>query len=139
MVGYDAGDEWCGVHLRLPKNKNAKATSKYSEGLDVEFVKSAKIGVVRQLFGDEKDPYRMAVNRVVDAAIEKLRANGTEFVDVEIPDLEHYMYTTPTYLQSSRSDINSFLATRPSMPNDIADIVTPEILGTQKLSRNPSS
>ncbi|KAF2654820.1 putative amidase family protein [Lophiostoma macrostomum CBS 122681] len=123
MVGFDARDEWCGVHLRIPP---AARTQKYAEGLGEGFLRGARIGVVRELFGDARDVYCRAVNRVVEGAIERLGERGMVFVDVEIPKLKHYMFTTPTYLQSSRSDINGFLAERPGMPNDIAEIVTPE-------------
>ncbi|KAF2117104.1 putative amidase family protein [Lophiotrema nucula] len=122
MVGFDEGDEWTGVHLQSP------AKESYAEGLDPDAIKGMKIGVVTSLFGPDSDPYCKAVNSVVRPAIEKLKSNGTTFVDVEIENLDYYMSTTATYLERSRSDINSFLATKPHMPHDIADIVQPSFI-----------
>ncbi|KAF3059416.1 Glutamyl-tRNA(Gln) amidotransferase subunit A [Daldinia childiae] len=73
------------------------------------------------------------VNRVILAAIDKLQSSGTTFVDVYIENLDHYMIYPLTYLQRSRSDINSFLATKPHLPQDIADIL-PEKSDTPYMS-----
>lgn len=129
MVGFDPADPFTGIaataaRLGLPKGGS------YASGLanGMNTIKKARIGVVRQLFGPESDPACKAVNDVLEKAFASLRAQGTTFIDVAIPRLEHYMSFTPTYLQRSRSDINSFLATKPHLPQDVAGIVprTPE-------------
>ncbi|KAI0836403.1 amidase signature enzyme [Hypoxylon sp. FL0890] len=102
MVGFDPRDEFTGR---------------------VEKIKRAKIGVIRQKFGPDSDPDCRAVNKVMSAAIDKLQGVGTTFIDVHIDDLDHYMSYPLTYLQRSRSDINSFLATKPYLPQDLADIL----------------
>ncbi|KAI1387839.1 amidase signature enzyme [Hypoxylon trugodes] len=127
MVGFDPKDEFTGfaataAALGLPKG-GSYATFLHG---GVSKIKQAKIGIVRQKFGPESDPHCRAVNTVVLRAIEKLRDAGTTFVDVHIDNLDHYMIYPLTYLQRSRSDINSFLATKPHLPQDIADIL-PEV------------
>ncbi|KAL7622553.1 hypothetical protein AAE478_008060 [Parahypoxylon ruwenzoriense] len=124
MVGFDPKDEFTGfaataAALGLPKGGSYAAS--LQDG--VEKIKRAKIGVVRQKFGPDSDPSCNAVNKVVLAAIDKLQSAGTTFVDVHIENLDHYMIYPLTYLQRSRSDINSFLATKPHLPQDIADIL----------------
>ncbi|KAI2782981.1 amidase signature enzyme [Daldinia loculata] len=134
MVGFDPRDEFTGfaataAALGLPKGGSYAAFLRDGVGK----IKKAKIGVVRQKFGPDSDPYCKAVNRVVLEAIDKLRSSGTTFVDVYIENLDHYMIYPLTYLQRSRSDINSFLATKPHLPQDIADIL-PEKSDTPYMS-----
>ncbi|KAI1371087.1 amidase signature enzyme [Hypoxylon crocopeplum] len=124
MVGFDPKDEFTGVAataaaLGLPKGGSYAAFLR--DG--VEKIKKARIGVVRQKFGPDSDPYCGAVNKVVLAAIDKLRKAGTTFIDVHIDNIDHYMIYPLTYLQRSRSDINSFLATKAHLPQDLADIL----------------
>ncbi|KAI1799467.1 amidase signature enzyme [Daldinia bambusicola] len=124
MVGFDPRDESMGSAemapaLNLPRGGSHAAFLQDGVGK----IKSATIGIVRQKFGPDSDPYCRAVNRVVLGAIDTLRSNGTTFVDVHIDDLDHYMHYLLTYLQRSRSDINSFLRTKPHLPQDIADIL----------------
>ncbi|KAI0139010.1 amidase signature enzyme [Hypoxylon sp. NC0597] len=124
MVGFDPRDEFTGAAataaaLGLPKGGSYAAF--LQSGVDE--IKRAKIGIIRQKFGPDSDPYCRAVNKVVSAAIDKLRSAGTTFIDVHIDNLDHYMIYPLTYLQRSRSDINSFLATKPHLPQDLADIL----------------
>jgi amidase len=116
MVGFDPKDGFTGINL-------INGPPSYATNLDPSKIKSARIGIVRELFGSDSDPYCKAVNTVSNDAIAKLAASGTAFVDVQVPNLKHYMTFTPTYLQRSRSDINAFLATKPHLPQDIADII----------------
>ncbi|KAI1410402.1 amidase signature enzyme [Hypoxylon sp. FL1857] len=124
MVSFDPKDEFTGTAataaaLGLPKGGSYAAF--LQDGVDK--IKRAKIGVIRQKFGPESDPYCRAVNKAVLAAIDKLQRAGTTFIDVHIDNLDHYMSYPLTYLQRSRSDINSFLATKPHLPQDMADIL----------------
>ena len=124
MVGFDPKDDFTGIAataaaLGLPEGAS------YASGLDKgeEKLKTAKIGIVRQLFGPDSDPDCEAVNAVMEKALSKIRSLGTTFVDVAIENLEEDMVYTQTYHIRSRSDINSFLATKPNLPQDIADIL----------------
>ncbi|KAJ9143744.1 Amidase signature domain-containing protein [Pleurostoma richardsiae] len=124
MVGFDPTDDFTGfavtaAALGLPRGGS------YASALETgpEKIKKAKIGVVRQRFGPDSDPACKAVNTVVKAAMDKLQAEGTTFVDVHIDNLDYYLQYCQTYLIRSRHDINEFLATKPHLPQDIADIV----------------
>ena len=127
MVGFDAQDSFTGVaamakRLGLPRGGSYASTLEQGSTK----IRKARIGVLRQLFGPDSDPYCQAVNTVINEAFSILRKSGTTFVDVHLDKLEHYMTFTPTYLQRSRADINSFLATKPHLPQDVADIVPEE-------------
>lgn len=124
LVGFDRDDEWTAIARTAP----IKRGGSYAAGLDASAsaVAKFKIGIVGALFGPESDPSCRAVNVVIKNAISKLSATGTEFIDVEIPDLTHYMTTTPAYVVRSRSDINEFLSTKPHLPQDIALILPRE-------------
>ncbi|KAJ5329090.1 amidase signature domain-containing protein [Penicillium brevicompactum] len=124
MVGFDPEDDFTGVAATAAAMEIPRGAS-YAAFLDhgPEKIRKAKIGVVRQFFGSNDDPKCRAVNEVINDAIAKLQATGTTFLDVNIDNLKHYMTYTQTYLVRSRTDINSFLANKPHLPSDIADIV----------------
>ncbi|KAH8659892.1 amidase signature domain-containing protein [Xylariales sp. PMI_506] len=124
MVGFDPKDEFTGfaataAALGLPKGGS------YAANLDqgVEKIKRTKVGVIRQRFGPDSDPHCKAVNTVIETVMGRLQEIGTTFVDVNIENLDHYLTYPQTYLQRSRSDINSFLATKPHLPQDVADLL----------------
>lgn len=118
MVGYDPKDEYTAVAYKAGTPKGCSYAN-----LNPEMIKRARIGVVPSLLGSEKDPSCRVVNQVIGGALARLEAAGTTLVDIAIPDLQHYMTFTPTYISSSRHDINKFLATKPHLPDDIASFV----------------
>ncbi|KAK3628709.1 hypothetical protein LTR56_015670 [Elasticomyces elasticus] len=134
MVGFDPKDPFTGIAATAQKLGLLKRGS-YASGLagGRNSIKTARIGVLRQLFGSDSDPACRAINEVLSTAMESLRQVGTTFVDVQMDKLSHYMTFTPTYLQRSRSDIDSFLATKPHLPQDIVDIEIGGIWGSCSL------
>ncbi|KAF1992762.1 putative amidase family protein [Amniculicola lignicola CBS 123094] len=129
MVGFDVEDPFTGIaataaSLGLPRGGSYAST--LTSGLPLAKLKGARIGVVRALFGPATDTSCAAVNSVIEVAFDTLKLEGTAFIDIDIPNLKHHMTFTPTYLQRSRSDINSFLATKPHLPQDIANIIPKE-------------
>ena len=70
----------------------------YSAGLDNGALAGKTIGVIREVFGDNKDPESAAVNQLMEQALEDIRSAGATTVDVEIPDLEHYLDYTSLYV-----------------------------------------
>ncbi|RTE81396.1 hypothetical protein BHE90_004112 [Fusarium euwallaceae] len=122
MAGFDPNDDYTvyaarSASLGLPKGGS------YAANLDAEIIKSARIGVVRQLFGEDTDPHSNAVNTVMESSMGKLKEAGTTFIDIHIDNLENYLDFGQIYLQTSRHDINTFLATKPHLPQDIASIL----------------
>lgn len=110
LVGHDAEDEYTAAAVI------ARGHGRYVDALDVDSLDGARLGVVRNAFGSDDDPDAAPVNRVTDAALERLAEAGATLVDVEIPDLMDHIMATSLYLTHSRHDINRFLASRPDMP-----------------------
>ncbi|KAG0652135.1 Glutamyl-tRNA(Gln) amidotransferase subunit A [Hyphodiscus hymeniophilus] len=108
LVGYD------------PKDPYTAATSiagppiggSYAANLSGGLISQARIGVLGCVFGPDSDVECAAVNKVVRKALSQL-ITGTTFVDVEIPNLSHYLDFTSTYMSRSRYDIDSFLSAHP--------------------------
>ena len=88
----------------------------YSRLLDRASLRGARIGVVRQTFGDAADPQAAAVNTVIERALAAMTAAGASLVEVTLPDLQHYIERSSLYLIRSRYDIDAFLAARPGLP-----------------------
>ncbi|MGE0487062.1 MAG: amidase [Gammaproteobacteria bacterium] len=94
----------------------------YLAALDARALEGRTIGVVRQAFGSDDDAEAAAVNRVMAAALDALAAAGARVVEVEIPDLDHYVEFTSLYVTHSRHDIDRFLAARPVPFRTVAEI-----------------
>jgi amidase len=108
LVGYDPADPFTAVATL------ASEAGSYANGLSEGSLRGARIGVVREAFGPDDDPDSSQVNRVVEEALEAMRAGGAEIVDpVSVPNLQHFIGVTSLYLSQSRYDIDSFLAERP--------------------------
>ncbi|KAI8713690.1 Amidase [Fusarium sp. LHS14.1] len=122
MAGFDPKDEYTAYAARSASLGLPKGGS-YAANLDAKIIKSSRIGVVRQLFGKDADPYCRAVNSVIKSSMGKLEEVGTTFVDIHIDDLQYYLDFGQIYFQTSRHDINTFLATKPHLPQDIASIL----------------
>ncbi|EME79632.1 uncharacterized protein MYCFIDRAFT_142619 [Pseudocercospora fijiensis CIRAD86] len=124
MVGYDPLDEYTYVaanaeSLGLPKGGSYAA--RLEQGLDK--LKGARLGVMRQLFGSDSDQHCHAVNLVVRDTLKAFEEAGTNVIDVHIDDVQRAFASCELYTIRSRSDINSFLATKPHLPQDLAEIV----------------
>lgn len=94
----------------------------YLAALDPHALQGRTLGVVRQAFGSDGDADAAAVNRVMASAIEALAAAGARVVEVEIPDLDHYVEFTSLYVTHSQHDIDQFLAARPVPMKTLAAI-----------------
>lgn len=85
----------------------------YSERLDARSLQGARLGVLREVFGDPTDPQAAEVNAVIEEALASLTVAGATLVDVAIPDLADWIERTSLYVTHSRHDIDGFLAARP--------------------------
>ena len=116
IVGFDAEDAYTATAV-------IAGETNYLDCLDSQALQGKTLGIVREAFGDSSDPECAVVNGVMDAAIEALIAAGAKTVDVEIPDLMHYIVFSSLYIHHSRHDIDKFLASRPTLaPNSIGEI-----------------
>jgi Asp-tRNA(Asn)/Glu-tRNA(Gln) amidotransferase A subunit family amidase len=108
LVGFDPEDPYTtAAVIAGPPN--------YVERLDKAALSGKTIGVVRSAFGPPADRDAASVNAVMEAAIGALVSAGAEIVDVEIPDLAHYVEYTSLYINHSLSAIDGFLASRPTL------------------------
>ncbi|KAJ0298513.1 hypothetical protein COL516b_009899 [Colletotrichum fioriniae] len=132
MVGFDPQDDATGLAASISALGIPRGGS-YASGLGEGDKKlaAARIGVLRELFGPDSDEHCHAVNKVVNSALDKIRSTGTECIDVNIESLNDDLTYGQIYFQQSRHDINSFLATKPHLPQDIADMV-PRIVPEDK-------
>ncbi|KAB1188361.1 MULTISPECIES: amidase [Haloferax] len=112
-VGYDAEDEYTAV------NELTEDAGHYVDSLDADALSGARIGVLRDAFGDEDDPESGPVTRKVNEAIETMADAGAEIVDpVEVPDLDTHLENTSLYILQSKRDLNEFFAARDDAPVD---------------------
>ncbi|RFU26567.1 hypothetical protein B7463_g9770, partial [Scytalidium lignicola] len=121
LVGFDAADPYTSTAILAgpPVGGSYAATLESNKAL----ITKSRIGVLRSAFGDSKEPEYAAVNGVIESAFKTLADSGTTFVDIEIPNLAHYLSFTPTYITESRSQIDTYLSTTsPTIPTTVSAI-----------------
>ncbi|MGM8909435.1 amidase [Psychrobacter sp. 1U1] len=110
MVGYDPKDEY------TTAASIANHQGSYADAMDINSLKNARLGVVRNAYGSNDDTESAEVNQIIDSALEQAKSAGAELIDVEIPDMMEHITETSLYGSHSRHDINEFLASRENMP-----------------------
>ncbi|WP_299188624.1 amidase family protein [uncultured Psychrobacter sp.] len=110
MVGYDPKDEY------TTAASIANHQGSYTDAMDVDSLKNARLGVVRNAYGPNDNTESAEVNQIIDSALEQAKSAGAELIDVEIPDMMEHITETSLYGSHSRHDINEFLASRENMP-----------------------
>jgi amidase len=108
MVGYDPLDEYTSAFFI------GRSDKKYSESISKDSLSGARIGVVREAFGDNSDPDCASVNKVIENSLELMKKAGAILVDVELPNLMDYIVSTSLYVTQGRSDMNGFFAKHPN-------------------------
>lgn len=112
IVGFDEKDDFTGVNAISPAGSFLKAISSPSP-------KGKRLGVLRGAFGSHA-----GINKILDSTLNKLRDSGAELIDVSIPDLDYYKTFTSLYGTRSKTDIDSFLQSRPELSHlNVEDIV----------------
>jgi Asp-tRNA(Asn)/Glu-tRNA(Gln) amidotransferase A subunit family amidase len=110
--GYDADDEWTGTTAAVP-------ATPFTDALDPEALSGARVGVLREGFGDPEDPEAAPVTAVAEDALSALSDAGATIVDpVSISDLEAKLDATSLYVLQGKRDLNDFLAARADAPAD---------------------
>ncbi|WP_166738802.1 amidase [Psychromonas algarum] len=71
----------------------------YTEDLDINAFKGARVGIIRDLFGDGNSPQNIEVQRIMDLAIDNMKKLGATVEDVTVPELED---TLTNYVSLSR-------------------------------------
>lgn len=109
MVGYDSQDSYTTV-VGVARHEGS-----FLDGLSEATVAGKRIGILREVFADESDAEGAAVNAVLASALDKLSAAGATLIDVEIPDLMHFVGFTSVYFTRSLQDMNAFIQARPQL------------------------
>ncbi|WP_266081108.1 amidase [Haladaptatus caseinilyticus] len=114
LVGYDSTDPY------TVTNELTHVDGTYVEQLSKDGLRDARIGILRDKFGNESDSE--SVNRLVEDTIELMSDAGADIVDpVRIADIDEYVEETSLYLVQSKRDINEFLSDRADTPVESVD------------------
>jgi Asp-tRNA(Asn)/Glu-tRNA(Gln) amidotransferase A subunit family amidase len=105
LVGFDPEDERTGATRHSPTDDS------YLDALDTDALDGARLGVLRDVFGDSDDPRAAPVTAAVDGALVTMAEAGAELVDpVRIPDLDARLERSSLHALQPRRDIDAFLA-----------------------------
>jgi amidase len=115
LVGYDPQDKYT-TAFKIAGHKGS-----YIESMNRDSLKGARIGVLKEAFGNDNDADCAQVNAVARAAIAAMKKAGADLVDVSLPNLKEFIQETSLYIIHSRHDINAFLASRPKLPYHTID------------------
>ncbi|WP_435156976.1 amidase [Haladaptatus sp. DFWS20] len=116
IAGYDSTDPY------TVTNELTHLDGTYVDQLTDDGLDGARIGILRDRFGDDSEPDAEPVNRLVEGALELMSDAGAELVDpVTVADIDHYVAETSLYLVQSKRDIDEFLASRENAPVESID------------------
>jgi amidase len=106
-VGYDPTDPQTGVAVgNIPRS--------YTDFLQLAGLRGARIGLLTDLFGSEPEDAEVAM--VVRSAINEMKGQGAEVVEVSIPGVSEQMADRTILISDFKFDLNAYLASRPSAP-----------------------
>jgi Asp-tRNA(Asn)/Glu-tRNA(Gln) amidotransferase A subunit family amidase len=103
IVGFDPEDE------RTATAEIAPAAGSYRDALDPDALDGARIGVLRERFGDG-DTAARDVNECVENALNSMASAGAQLVDITVPDLDRHLTETSLHAVAPKHDIDAFLA-----------------------------
>ena len=105
MAGFDPKD-------RFTSSAVISGKKNYIKSLEIDAFMGRRVGVLKGLLDDVQLSGVASVNALVDQALNVIESLGASLVDLDIPDLNHYIELTSLYVTRSKYDINNFLATR---------------------------
>ncbi|WP_017446491.1 amidase [Gayadomonas joobiniege] len=115
LTGYDEAkdsgqrQEFAKIAPLITNEAQYKAITNVPENgykLDADALEGARIGVVRDMFAPGDTPEQLEVNRLMENAIENMKAMGAVIVEVDIPDLD---YIVSRYYSLSRYEFETSL------------------------------
>ena len=110
IAGYDPQDS-LSVNYAI-----ARAPRRYTEELDRDGLKGARLGLVTNALGADGDVHAAPVNALVRAAVQSMTACGARVEEVQIADLALHLRDTSMYVNCSRHDLDAFLAAQRDAP-----------------------
>jgi amidase len=111
IVGYDPTDPQTAASVgNIPKS--------YTEFLELTGLRGARIGVVTSLLAQDREDMEIAT--VVKAAINEMKGQGAEVIEITIPGLTELLTDrfggNLVLRQDFKFDFNAYLAARPTAP-----------------------
>jgi Asp-tRNA(Asn)/Glu-tRNA(Gln) amidotransferase A subunit family amidase len=111
IVGYDPTDPQTAASVGDTPNT-------YTDFLQLTGLRGVRIGVLTNLLGTEPEDTEVAT--VVRAAVNEMKTQGAEIVEVTIPGLAELLVDHPrpnlVLVQDFKFDLNAYLASRPTAP-----------------------
>ena len=115
MTGVDEADA-------ATKASAERVYEDYTQFLDPEGLKGARIGVARSLFGTDR-----RVIEIIEASLETMKSLGAELFVVELPSSDKFGKTElEVLLYEYKSDLNAYLANRGRMAkvHSLKDVIS---------------
>ena len=123
IVGYDPADPQTAASV-------GKIPHTYTDSLLLTGLRGVRIGLLTNLLGSEPEDVEVAT--IVRGAVNEMKNQGTEIVEVTIPGLSELLVDHPrpnlVLAQDFKFDLNGYLASRPTAPVRTLD----EILASGK-------
>ncbi len=110
IAGYDPEDS-LSVNYAI-----ARPPKRYTDVLDADGLKGARLGFVTNALGSDRDPHAAPVNALVRAAVSEMVSARASVVDVAIADLALHLRDTSMYVNCSQHDLDGFLAGQRNAP-----------------------
>ena len=101
MAGYDPADP-------VTATSTGKVPERYTDFLDVNALKGARLGVVLDLFGQE--PIHAEVNSVINAELEEMESLGATVVPVSIPNFTELTTNLSVTSYEFKETLNAYFA-----------------------------
>jgi len=114
LVGFDPADCRTAAAEIAPDER-------YTDSLDPDALDGARIGILRDRFGDDETPAAWQVNTCVESALDAMEAAGAELVPVAVPDVDRYLTDTSLHAVVPKHDLDAFLAGLDDPPADSVD------------------
>ena len=106
-VGEDPADA-------ITAGSRGQLTATFRQRLAPDALKGARIGVLKVLFGSS--PEDEEVTGIVRKALDQLKAQGAELVDVQIPGLEELLNQSSLINLEFKTDLQAYLSQFPAAP-----------------------
>ena len=113
IVSYDPNDEATGVHTSWSTDRS------FQDAIDKTALDGARIGVLRDAFGDRDTVGVTPVTETVETALEVMETVGATVIDpVKIDNLETFLSETSLYGLVAKRDLNEFFEGLTDAPID---------------------
>lgn len=114
-VGEDPADP-------ITKDSNGHIPKSYREALVAGGLKGARIGVLRSLWGTAPEDEEVA--GVLRRALDAMKSQGAEVVDVAVPGLDDLLRDSSVIADEFKFDLMAYLATQPNAPvKSLGDVI----------------